>query len=343
MLGKLVRELPAEGYVYEPKWDGFRCLVFRSEHEVDLRSRNDRPLGRYFPELVEALHAVPRERFILDGEILATREGRFDFTALMSRLHPAPSRVERLRLSSPALLVAFDALAVADEDLTASPFAERRAALEQLLAGIPPPLRVTPATEDRTIAADWLERFRGAGIDGVVAKRRDLPYQPGARAMLKVKRERTAECVVAGFRVFSDRPLPSSLLLGLQDASGELQHVGLASSFSEDMQRELLGELLPLVVPLEGHPWEHGFLVEGSPMGRLKGAAGRWSPQEMERDWVPVAPVRVCEVAYDHLDQDRFRHPARFRRWRPDRDPRSCGFEQLGMTAPEPAQVLSLR
>ncbi len=343
MLGKLVRELPGDGYVYEPKWDGFRCLVFRSGEEVDLRSRNDRPLARYFPELVDALRAVPTDRLVLDGEILAMSEERFDFTALMARLHPAASRVERLRLRSPAVLVAFDLLAIGEQDLTARPFRDRRAALEELLAGVPLPLSVTPATDDRDVAAGWLERFGGGGIDGVVAKRTHLPYQPGARAMLKVKRERTADCVVAGFRVFADRPLPSSLLLGFHDPSGELRHVGLASSFSQGTQRDLLEELLPLVVPLEGHPWEHGFLVEGSPMGRLKGAAGRWSPEEMERDWVPVAPVRVCEVAYDHLDGDRFRHPARFRRWRPDRDPSSCRFEQLMVDAPEPRQVLALQ
>ncbi|MDQ3933756.1 MAG: ATP-dependent DNA ligase [Actinomycetota bacterium] len=329
MLGRLVRELPRDGVLYEPKWDGFRCLVFRDRDEVDLRSRNDRELARYFPELVAALRGLRAERFVLDGELLVPHGDGYDFTSLMARLHPAASRVAQLSAATPAVLMAFDLLAVGDADLRERPFEERRARLEALLDGGPPELRTTEITADPGTAEGWLRPFEGGGVDGVMAKPRDLPYLPGARAMLKVKLERTLDCVVAGFRLLVDRPLPSSLLLGLHDESGELRHVGLASSFSERLRGELLDELRPLVVPLEGHPWEHGFLTEGSAMGRLKGAAARWAPDEMELDWVPVEPSRVAEVAYEHIDSGRLRHPARFRRWRPDREPGSCTFDQL--------------
>jgi ATP-dependent DNA ligase len=340
MLARLERQLPADGYLYEPKWDGFRCLVFRTGEEVDLRSRNHRPLARYFPELVEALLALPEAGFVLDGEILAARHGGFDFPALLARLHPAASRVERLRRETPAVLVAFDLLARGGDDLRDRPFADRRRLLARLLAGARPPLFLTPLTDDRQRATRWLERYAGRGIDGVVAKHRDQSYAPGRRQMIKVKRERTAECVVAGFRWFVDRPLPSSLLLGLY-GDGELRHVGIASAFAETRRRELLGELRPLVTSLEGHPWERGFLLPGSPTGRLRGAAGRWSPEEMEQDWTPVRPELVCEVAYDQVDDWRFRHPARFVRWRPDRDVRSCLLEQLAPEPAEPSELLS--
>jgi ATP-dependent DNA ligase len=336
MLGKLVRELPAGDFLYEPKWDGFRCVAFRDGGEVDLRSRNDRRLARYFPELVQALREVEAERFVVDGEIVVPPGAGHDFTALMQRLHPAASRVEALSAATPAAFTAFDLIAHGDEDLRELPFEERRARLESL-AG----LRLTAITPDRALAAEWLASFAGGGVDGVIAKPRDLRYQPGARAMLKVKRERTLDCVVAGFRVLADRPLPSSLLLGLHDSGGELRHIGLASSFSERLRIELLQELHTRVVPLAGHPWERGFLVEGSAMGRLKGAAGRWSPEEMELDWVPVAPALVAEVAYDHVDGDRLRHPGRFRRWRPDRDPASCTFGQLAAEPPDLARLVA--
>lgn len=342
MLARLSRELPAHGFLYEPKWDGFRCLAFRAGEEVDLRSRNDRPLARYFPELVRALRALPTERFVLDGELVVIGPaGGFDFDALLARLHPAASRVERLSLETPASLVAFDVLAVGDHDLRTAAFAERRERLAELLRAAEPPLFLTPLTEDVDVADGWLRRFRGGGIDGVVAKRADLAYEPGRRAMVKVKPEETADVVVAGFRLFVDRPLPSSLLLGLYDADGELRHVGLAAGFAEKRRHELLAELAPHVVPLGGHPWERGFLVGGSRMGRLKGAAGRWSPDEMEHDWVPVTPALVCEVAYDQVDVDRFRHAARFRRWRPDRDPRSCTLDQLAAEAPSLPELLA--
>jgi ATP-dependent DNA ligase len=339
MLARLARELPGDGYLYEPKWDGFRCLAFRAGDELDLRSRNHRPLARYFPELVESLLALPENTFVLDGEVVVTRESRFDFAALLARLHPAASRVERLRRETPAFLIAFDVLAQGDEDLRDRPFAERRRLLADLLAAGAPPLFLTPLTDDRERAEQWLEQYAGRGIDGVVAKHCDLPYEPGRRQMIKVKRERTAECVVAGFRWLVDRPLPSSLLLGLYDG-GALRHVGIVSSFSEARRRELLEELRPLVTQLAGHPWEEGFLLAGSPTGRLRGAGGRWSPEEMEQDWTPLRPELVCEVAYDQVDDHRFRHPARFLRWRPDRAPRSCTPEQLEPASADPYELL---
>lgn len=340
MLGRLARELPRGDFVYEPKWDGFRCLAYRHGGEVDLRSRNERPLARYFPELVEGLLAVGCQRFVLDGEIVVADGRGVDFDRLLARLHPAASRVERLRVEAPGSLIAFDLLAVDDKDLCGLPFIERRARLEELLASADGPVRLTPATEDREVAAGWLERFSGGGVDGVMAKHRELRYQPGVRAMIKVKREQTADCVVAGVRLLERRPLPSSLLLGLYDDQ-QLQHVGVASAFSEKRRRELLEELAPLETSLEGHPWERGFLLGGSAMGRLKGAAARWSPEEMPLDWIPVRPVKVCEVTYDSLDGDRFRHPARFKRWRPDRDPESCRLEQLATSPPDLSELFA--
>jgi ATP-dependent DNA ligase len=325
MLARLARELPP-GLMYEPKWDGFRCLAFCEDGEIDLRSRNDRPLARYFPELVDALERLAEDGLVLDGELLVPTPAGFDFTALLSRLHPARSRIERLSRETPAWLIAFDLLARGGEDLRGLPFAERRQELERLFETARPPLVLTPVTPDVNAAERWLRL--GNGVDGVVAKDPGGTYRPGARALVKVKHERTADCVVAGFRLFEDRPLPSSLLLGVYGGDGELRHVGLASSFAEAERPRLLETLSPLAIPLEQHPWENGFLLDGSPMGRMKGAAARWTP-EMGLDWIPVAPSLVCEVAYDHLDGDRFRHPARFRRFRPDREPRSCTFEQF--------------
>ncbi len=340
MLARRARELPDGDWIYEPKWDGFRCIAFvpragpGAAPSVDLRSRHDRPLARYFPEIVEALAALPRPAAI-DGEIAIARPGGHDFGALMARLHPSASRVERLRGETPATLVAFDLLAEGDEDLRARPFEARRARLEALLAGRSPALQVTSATRDPAVARRWLDAPPGAGIDGVVAKRPDLPYAPGKRSMVKVKRERTADCVVAGLRTYTGgEPEVASLLLGLWDA-GALGHVGVASSFPEADRRALLRELAPLARPLAGHPWEAGFNLGHSPTGRLAGSAGRWDPRERALDWTPLAPGRVAEVAYDRLDGVRFRHPARFVRWRPDRDPRSCTFAQLE----EPARV----
>jgi ATP-dependent DNA ligase len=333
MLARLARDLPAGGFSYEPKWDGFRCLAFAQPGEVDLRSRHQRPLARYFPELVAALAALPRPA-VVDGEIVIARAGGAGFEALLARLHPSASRVARLAREAPATLVAFDLLAAGEDDLRARPFAERRARLEALLAGAGLRLALTPTTDDAATARRWLDAAPGGAIDGVVAKRRDLPYAPGKRAMVKVKRERTAECVVAGFRTYADAPLVASLLLGLWDGSA-LVHVGVASSFPDADRRELHALLAPEAVPLAGHPWERGFNLGPSPVGRLAGSAGRWDPAEMTPDWTALAPERVAEVAYDRLDRLRFRHPARLVRWRPDRDARSCTFEQLAVEGAE--------
>jgi ATP-dependent DNA ligase len=328
MLARLVRELPADGYLYEPKWDGFRCLAVRDGDQLELISRHGRPLARYFPEVVAALGRVEPEQWVLDGEVLVLVDGRFDFAALMSRLHPAASRVRQLADRTPAMFVAFDLVVVGDEDLSPRGFAERRSRLENLIGSAPAPVHLTPATDDRALAQSWLDTFQGGGIDGVVAKHRDLQYTPGKRAMLKVKHEQTAECVVAGARGSGDPPEIWSLLLGLYDDEGGLEHIGVASSFSRSRRRELAEELAPLAVPLAGHPWEAGFLNSGGPMGRLAGAAGRWTP-EMELDWVPLVPERVLEVAYTQVDGHRLRHAAKFVRWRPDREPESCRLDQL--------------
>ncbi|HZB36164.1 MAG TPA: ATP-dependent DNA ligase [Gaiellaceae bacterium] len=341
MLARLERRLPADGYLYEPKWDGFRGLAFRAGQELDLRSRNQRPLARYFPELVEALLAVPTETFVLDGEIVVVSEAGPDFPALLARLHPAAARVERLSRETPALFIAFDVISLEDDDLRGRPFRERRLLLERLLSDASPPVYLTPLTEDREEAERWLAAHHGPGVDGVVAKHQELRYEEGERRMVKVKRERMADCIVAGARWYIDQPLPSSLLLGLYDERGELRHVGIASSFTAAARRRLVEELEPYVVPLEGHPWEHGFLLGGNPTGRLAGAAGRWSPEEMEQDWTPLAPELVCEVQFDQLDEYRFRYPARFRRWRPDRDPRSCTLEQLETPPVNLAELLA--
>jgi ATP-dependent DNA ligase len=326
MLARLARELPTgPDLVYEPKWDGFRCLAFCDADAIDLRSRNDRPLSRYFPEVVQALRSL-RATAVLDGELLAYESGRVDFAALMARLHPSSSRVEQLSRQSPACFVAFDVLAVAEADLRTQPFAERRAVLEALLGTVDTGVMLSPISDDSRRANDWLHAG-GPEIDGVIAKRRAQPYEPGRRSMIKVKLERTADCVVAGFRLFAATPSVGSLLLGCYDGD-ELRHVGVAGSFTAARRVELLHELAPLAEPLVRHPWRHGFALEGGPMGRLRGAAGRWTP-DMPLDWVPLRIERVVEVAYTQLDGIRFRHPAQFRRWRPDREPRSCNIDQL--------------
>jgi ATP-dependent DNA ligase len=343
MLARLARELPRDGYLYEPKWDGFRCLAFVSGADVDLRSRHDRPLARYFPEIVDGFRALSEDRAVVDGEIIVIGQdtGGFDFASLMGRLHPAPSRVERLSREAPAAYVAFDALSIGGRDLRPCPFAERRTALETLLADAPAPIFLTPATRDPDLARRWLDRFSGAGVDGVVAKHETITYQPGRRAMVKVKHERTADCVLAGFRFLGDQPLVSSLILGLYDAAGQLRHVGVVTQFPREQRVKLLDELRSLVAPLEEHPWRNGFLIGASPLGRLKGSAARWTP-DMEHDWVPLRPERVVEVAFDQVDVDRFRHPARFRRWRPDREARSCRLEQIEVSAIDLAEVLEV-
>jgi ATP-dependent DNA ligase len=337
MLARLSCELPDGDYLYEPKWDGFRCLAFVSGDQVDLRSRHGRPFTRYFPELAAAL--APLGDAVLDGEVMVRGAAGFDFAALLGRLHPSTSRVERLAREAPASHVAFDLLAASGEDLTGRPLGERRARLETALRRAGPAAAVTPASGDRAVALRWLERATGAGVDGVVAKRLDGAYEPGRRGWIKVKRERTADCAVGGFRTYAGTPLVASLLLGLFDAAGALVHVGVSSSFPDRERRALFDLLAPEAVPLSRHPWARGFNVGHSPIGRLRGSAGRWDPAEMPLDWTPIALRRVCEVAYDRLDAGRFRHPARFVRWRPDREPRSCTFEQLAVShLPPPAQ-----
>ncbi|HET7026663.1 MAG TPA: ATP-dependent DNA ligase [Candidatus Limnocylindrales bacterium] len=350
MLARLTRELPEGDLLYEPKWDGFRCLAFRDGDVLDLRSRNDRPLARYFPEVVDAVRGIAASRAVLDGELVLVRPSGFDFPALMSRLHPAASRVERLRREQPATYIAFDLLAIDDEDLRDRPFGERRARLVGLLdrdvvhrpaalggsvdlAGSTH-LRLTPATPDVSLARAWLDRFEGAGIDGIVAKPLELRYVAGKRAMTKVKRQRTADCVLAGFRPLGELPAVSSLLLALYDQHDALRHVGVVASFSAAERIRLFEELSPLRIPLETHPWREGFLIGASPLGRLRGSAGRWTP-DMEHDWVPLAPERVVEVGFDQIDLDRMRHPARFVRWRPDREAASCRLDQVLADPPE--------
>jgi ATP-dependent DNA ligase len=328
MLAKLARELPVGGYAYEPKWDGFRSLAFREGEAVELQSRKLSPFGRYFPELLQALGRVTTsDRFVLDGEIVVTRDGAPDFDALLKRIHPAARHVERMAREAPAAFVAFDLLAEGDEDLMALPFADRRRRLERVLAGAEPPLLLTPSTDDPAAAERWLRRAE-PGIDGVVAKPSDATYQPGKRAMVKVKLLRTADCVVAGCRLLEGGRGISTLLLGLYGDDDVLHHVGVVGSFTAARRRELVEEVRPHVVDLAEHPWRHGFALEGGSMGRLPGSAARWTP-DLPLDWVPLRPDLVCEAAYDQVDGRRWRHPGRFVRWRPDRDPRSCRIEQL--------------
>ncbi|HEX2048408.1 MAG TPA: ATP-dependent DNA ligase [Acidimicrobiales bacterium] len=343
MLATLTRALPGGDCLYEPKWDGFRCVAFRAGNDTLFSSRNHRPLDRYFPELVEGLLALAEQRVVCDGEIVASGPGGLDFASLMLRLHPSGSRVSRLRRETPASFVVFDLLAVGDEDLRRLSLAERRARMLETLGGAPPVISVTPATDDLVTAESWLERFTGGGVDGVMAKDVGSGYEAGRRskAWLKVKPTRTADCVVGGFRWVEGRPFVASLLLGLYDTAGALRHVSVAASFSAARRRELVEELRPAVTSVEGHPWEHGFALERGPMGRLKGSAGAWDPATMAQDWVPLRPELVCEVGYDQVDATgRWRHPARFLRWRPDRDPTSCTFEQIRFSPPELAQVL---
>jgi ATP-dependent DNA ligase len=337
MLAKLARELPVRsGLVYEPKWDGFRCIVFRDGDEVELGSRNERPLTRYFPELAEPLRAQLPARCVVDGEIVIGGSTGLDFDALLQRIHPAESRVRRLAEETPASFVAFDLLAVDDDDLRARPFAERRERLVAALGGARSPVHLTPATDDPGRAQEWFARFEGAGLDGVVAKPGDLAYLEDKRAMIKVKHDRTADCVVGGFRWHKDGEGVGSLLLGLYDDEGTLHHVGVATSFSVTRRRELVDELVPLRDDaLEGHPWRAWAEAEAAEGGqRLPGAPSRWN-NARTMTWEPLRPERVAEVAYDHLQGDRFRHATRLVRWRPDRDAASCTYGQLQRPVPE--------
>jgi ATP-dependent DNA ligase len=338
MLAKLADALPeGEGWLYEPKWDGFRALAFRDDARIQLQSRELKPLDRYFPDLAAPLLASLPGRCVVDGEIVIAGPAGLDFEALLLRIHPAESRVKLLARESPASIVLFDLLALGDRDLRQAPLAERRALLERALADAAPPVHLTPATGDRSIAEDWFARFEGAGLDGVVAKRLDAPYQPGVRAMVKVKHARTADCAVAGFRWYKDAPgtMVGSLLLGLHDEAGVLHHVGICSAFTAARRRELVRELAPLREgAAEGHPWRgwaEWSAAAGEPDRRMPGASSRWN-RGKDLSWEPLRVERVCEVAYDHLQGDRFRHATRFLRWRPDRSPRDCRYDQLEVT-----------
>ena len=341
MLAKAASGLPeGEGWLYEPKWDGFRAIVFRDADETYIQSRDLKPLDRYFPELAQPLRAQLPERCVLDGEVVIARGGALDFEALLLRIHPAESRVRLLAAETPASFVAWDLLALGDEDLRGTPQGERRARLEAVLGDCVPPVHLTPATTDRALAADWFDRFEGAGLDGVVAKRLEGTYQPGKRAMVKVKHERTADCVVAGFRWHKNGPGAhiGSLLLGLFDDAGRLHHVGITSSFSWERRAALVEELAPLRDrAIDDHPWrewaEWASFGDAEASGqRLPGATSRWN-RGKDLSWEPLRCERVAEVAYDHLQGDRFRHATTFRRWRPDKTPDACRYDQLETTA----------
>jgi ATP-dependent DNA ligase len=337
MLAKPAATLPpGPGLIYEPKWDGFRALVFRGDGDVYLQSRDLKPLDRYFPELHAALGAALPAGCVLDGEIVIATPHGLDFDALLQRIHPAASRVAMLAAATPASFVAFDALAADGADLREQPFAARRARLERLLAAVQPPVHLTPATSDLATARDWLDRFEGAGLDGVIAKPADGRYEAGVRAMIKVKHSRTADCVVAGFRWHKTGPgrLIGSLLLGLYDPAGRLQHVGVTSAFTMARREELARELAPLRDrALDQHPWRDWADAAAAATGRMPGGQTRWSAGK-DLSWEPLRIERVCEVAYDHMQGDRFRHAAIFKRWRPDKAPADCRYDQLEVTTP---------
>ncbi|MEU6220756.1 ATP-dependent DNA ligase [Streptomyces sp. NPDC047022] len=329
MLAKSVARIPPD-MQYEAKWDGFRAIVFRDGPEVELGSRTGKPLTRYFPELVTALRDRLPERCVLDGEIVIAREGHLDFDALTERIHPAASRVRTLSERTPASFVAFDLLALGDASLLDVPLGDRRAELEGALSGVTPPVHLAPATTDRAVAELWFEQYEGAGLDGVIAKPLSLPYRPDERVMFKIKHERTADVVVAGYRFHKSGPVVGSLLLGLYDDRGALQHVGVSAAFPMKRRAELVEELEPLRMDdAAGHPWAAWSDEEAHQTARLPGAPSRWSGKK-DLSWVPLRPERVAEVAYDHMENGaRFRHTARFRRWRPDRTPESCTYTQL--------------
>jgi len=335
MLAKLAEDLPAAaGFMFEPKWDGFRAIVFRSASDVFMQSRDLRPLDRYFPELHESLLEKLPNGCVVDGEIvIATRQG-LDFDALQMRLHPATSRVAKLAKETPASFVAFDLLAIDGRAIISAPQSERRAMLEQRFGRIDPPIYLTPMTRDHTVALQWLEHFEGAGLDGVIAKPSDIPYEPGKRVLVKVKHARTADCVVAGFRWHKiGKDTVGSLLLGLYDDRDALQHVGVTSSFAMARRKQLAVELSPLRKnAIENHPWRDWASAD-SGATRMPGAQSRWSAGK-DLSWEPLRIERVCEVKYDHLQGDRFRHAAIFLRWRPDKPPANCRYDQLEVTTP---------
>jgi ATP-dependent DNA ligase len=334
MLAKLATAIPAGNFLYEPKWDGFRAIVFKRGESVYMQSRDLKPLDRYFPELHDALvSGLPDGVF--DGEIVIVGPSGLDFDALQLRLHPAASRVAKLAAASPSSYVVFDVLAVGDDDARTRTQDDRRRLLEQTLAGVRPPIHLTPVTTDATVARDWLARFEGAGLDGVVAKPVRGVYEAGKRAMIKIKHARTADCVVAGFRWHKNGhgTLVGSLLLGLYDDAGALQHVGVTSAFTMAVRKQLAGELEPLRQDaMRDHPWREWAAAAGE-MTRMPGGQSRWSAGK-DLSWEPLRVERVCEVKYDHMQGDRFRHAAIFHRWRPDKPPHECTYDQLEVTTP---------
>jgi ATP-dependent DNA ligase len=330
MLAKAVKEIPGGDLLFEPKWDGFRSVIFRDGDEIEIGSRNEKPMTRYFPELVEAFRANLPERCVVDGEIIMIGGSgdRLDFDMLQQRIHPAASRVKLLSETTPASFVAFDLLALGDDDLTGRPFGERRAALVAALAAAKAPVHVTAATDDGGVARGWFTQFEGAGLDGVVAKPRDGVYEPDRRVMFKIKHERTADCVVAGYRLHKSGPdRIGSLLLGLHDGAGTLLSVGVIGAFPLARRKELFDELQPLVTTFDEHPWAWARQEEGTRTPR-NAEGSRWSGGK-DLSFVPLRPERVVEVRYEHMEGVRFRHTAQFVRWRPDREPRSCTYEQL--------------
>ncbi len=339
MLAKGTGELPSgEGWLFEPKWDGFRAVVFRDRDDLLIQSRDQKTLNRYFPDLVAPLKGQLPERCVLDGELVIAGAGGLDFEALQLRIHPAASRVKILAAELPAAVVFWDLLCLGDRDLMTTPFHDRRVALEAVLARATPPLYLTPITADRGLASDWFHRFEGAGLDGVIAKKADGAYEPNKRAMLKVKHERDCDCVVAGFRWHKDGEgmAVGSLLLGLYDEMGSLHHVGVSASFTSAKRRELVDLLAPYRVDaLAAHPWKEwaGQAGAGASGQRMPGGKSRWS-QGKDLSWEPLRPELVVEVAYDHMQGARFRHTAQFRRWRTDKSPNDCTYAQLEVTPP---------
>src|SRR6478672_11700393 len=337
MLAKRIGELPpGEGWIFEPKWDGFRTLIFRDGDEIFIQSRDEKPLNRYFPELIDPLRAQLPARCVLDGEIVIATGDGLEFDTLQMRLHPAESRVKKLAVETPASVVFFDLLCEGDKSLCDTPFAKRRARLEAILRKAKPPLHITPATDDRATAADWFRRFEGAGLDGVIAKPEDGTYQPNKRVMLKVKHERDCDCVVAGFRWHKTggKTKVGALLLGLYDDGGNLQHVGVCASFTDKKREELVKFLAPYRKnALDKHPWKQ-WATDEFDGKRMPGGQSRWS-QGKDLSWEPLRPELVLEVAYDHMQGTRFRHTAQFRRWRQDKKPKDCTFEQLEVVPPQ--------
>ncbi len=336
MLAKSTSAIPTgDGWLYEPKWDGFRVLVFRDGDDLYLQSRSLKPMLRYFPELEAPCKTMLPDRCVVDGELIIARGDRLSFDTLQMRLHPAKSRIDKLAAESPAQLVLWDLLAVGDEDLTETPFGDRRLRLQRLLDGAAPPLHLTPITHDPAVAQDWFERFEGAGFDGVIAKRAESTYQPGKRAMAKIKHERTADCVLAGFRWHKNGPgeLLGSMILGLWSDDGRLQQIGVAASFTAAKRKALVEELAPLREgALDDHPWA-SWAEHEAQHGRRPGAVSRWNAGK-DLSWEPLRLERVVEVGFNQFDSGRLRHPAHFKRWRPDKDVRECTFEQMESIPP---------